>query len=194
MVDQHNHNVPVVGSSPTISSIQYNSKIKIQGTNLGYYYFIDKNHPLATGNSGRVLLHRHVAQLKLGRWLLSNEIVHHIDENKLNNSPDNLLVLSRQEHSSIHAIRLEQKPCIECGNMFTPKESKILYCTNLCSKKSQIKNKDITKELLEQLMPTHSWIVLGKLFGYQDNGIKKRAVSLGCDMSLKTKPKAQGNV
>lgn len=61
MVDQHNHNVSAVGSSPTISTIYYNSKIIIQGTNLGYYYFIDKNHPLATGNSGRVLLHRHIA-------------------------------------------------------------------------------------------------------------------------------------
>ena len=55
-------------------------KIKIRE---GYKYFIDKH--------GREkALHRYVMECKLGRKLKSNEIVHHIDEDKLNNEPDNL--------------------------------------------------------------------------------------------------------
>ena len=39
----------------------------------------------------------------LGRSLKSNEVVHHIDGNKLNNSPYNLQLFSSQdEHHSLH--------------------------------------------------------------------------------------------
>ena len=38
-----------------------------------------------------------------GRKLQSNEVVHHIDGNKLNNDISNLKVLSISEHNRIHA-------------------------------------------------------------------------------------------
>ncbi|UQN08418.1 HNH endonuclease [Deinococcus sp. QL22] len=44
------------------------------------------------------LFHRAVAAELLGRPLDSAEVVHHIDGNSLNNSPDNLLVLRSQRH------------------------------------------------------------------------------------------------
>jgi len=50
----------------------YNKEISIKGLNLGYEYFIDYEHPLATGNSGRILLHRHNISIKLGRWISSD--------------------------------------------------------------------------------------------------------------------------
>lgn len=46
-----------------------------------------------------------------------------------------------------------------------------------------IKNREITKEELDRLIPKYSWVALGKLFGYSDNGIKKRAIALGCTIS-----------
>ena len=47
--------------------------------------------------------HRLVASEKLGRPLLKGEVVHHIDENILNNHPDNLHVFASQaEHAAHH--------------------------------------------------------------------------------------------
>ena len=38
----------------------------------------------------------------LGRKLNKNECVHHINENKLDNNIENLQLLTRGEHSSLH--------------------------------------------------------------------------------------------
>lgn len=47
--------------------------------------------------------HRSVAEKMMGRPLLPNEHVHHIDLNKHNNTPENLIVMSRSEHLALHA-------------------------------------------------------------------------------------------
>jgi hypothetical protein len=47
--------------------------------------------------------HRVVAEQMLNRPLRKGEVVHHIDGNKRNNAPENLLVLSSQaEHARLH--------------------------------------------------------------------------------------------
>lgn len=51
-----------------------------------------------------VLLYRFIVAQNIGRKLTSNEIVHHIDGNPLNNNLDNLMVMTRKEHSKYHAI------------------------------------------------------------------------------------------
>lgn len=38
----------------------------------------------------------------LGRSLHKNEVVHHKDEDPTNNNPDNLEVMTRSEHISLH--------------------------------------------------------------------------------------------
>lgn len=47
-------------------------------------------------------VHRMVAEQIIGRPLKPGEVVHHIDGNKRNNNPENLLVLTASEHSRIH--------------------------------------------------------------------------------------------
>lgn len=48
--------------------------------------------------------HRVVAELMLGRSLRPGEVVHHVDGNKRNNRPENLIVFSSQkEHAAFHA-------------------------------------------------------------------------------------------
>lgn len=48
-------------------------------------------------------LHRTIASAALGRPLTTNEIVHHIDYNKQNNDPSNLLICTQAYHRLIHA-------------------------------------------------------------------------------------------
>lgn len=52
----------------------------------------------------RKLQHRKVMEDHLGRPLESNEIVHHIDENKKNNEINNLMLISRADHLRIHRL------------------------------------------------------------------------------------------
>lgn len=152
------------------------------GYNNGYPVFWDKIHPLAT-TDGRVFLHRHIASQILGRWLYDTEEVHHIDGNKLNYSEDNLIVLSKSEHSKLHnPNKLTKLYCVYCGIEYTPCNSSRKYCSPTCANASNVKDTSITKELLEQLKPGMTWVALGKMFGYSDVGIKKRARSLGCNL------------
>lgn len=51
---------------------------------------------------GYVYEHRLVAERTLGRRLMAGEVVHHRDENKQNNIPDNLEVVTRPEHNFHH--------------------------------------------------------------------------------------------
>ena len=54
--------------------------------------------------------HRRIAEQKLGRPLRKGEVVHHIDGDKLNNSPGNIAVLpSQAEHARLHAKQRRAK-------------------------------------------------------------------------------------
>jgi len=46
--------------------------------------------------------HRTIMEIEIGRELKSYEIVHHKDGNKENNKIENLEILTRAEHASIH--------------------------------------------------------------------------------------------
>ncbi len=51
-------------------------------------------------------LHRVIMEHIIGRELLPTEVVHHIDGNKQNNSPENLqLFSSKAEHSRFHKLK-----------------------------------------------------------------------------------------
>jgi hypothetical protein len=89
---------------------------------------VGKDHHLADVR-GYAYEHRLVMENKLGRQLIKGEIVHHIDENKQNNHPDNLeLKSSIKEHLENHRKRKDLKPLDEgnyivscacgCGNTF----------------------------------------------------------------------------
>jgi len=60
---------------------------------------------------GRRHEHRVIAEQNLGRPLAPGEIVHHDDETKINNGPDNLIVLASQsEHARLHFTGKKQSP------------------------------------------------------------------------------------
>lgn len=57
-------------------------------------------------------LHVVVMECHIGRRISHNEVVHHIDEDKSNNAIENLMLMTRSEHTSLHR---KQKKGIENG-------------------------------------------------------------------------------
>lgn len=85
--------------------------------------------------NGYILEHRYVMEQHLGRSLRSDEIVHHKDKNKQNNSLDNLELTTNSEHNRLHGLqqgRLYVKlKCPECGKEFDiPKNQSYLQKSN----------------------------------------------------------------
>lgn len=84
---------------------------------LGLYYipkdsYVSSQGYVVVGKSGdRQLLHRKIMEEELGRPLTSNELVHHKDENKLNNNPENLILTDRAEHL-VHHLHQSHKHMI----------------------------------------------------------------------------------
>ena len=63
-----------------------------------YILIYQPSHPFCN-HLGYLYEHRLVMEKKIGRYLTSKEVVHHLDHNRLNNSPDNLYLF---ENSITH--------------------------------------------------------------------------------------------
>lgn len=73
----------------------------------GYIEIYLPEHP-NSNKYGYILEHRFIVEIKIGRYLTKEEVVHHIDEDKTNNDIDNLMLFKNQkEHSSFH-IKLKK--------------------------------------------------------------------------------------
>ena len=68
----------------------------------GYRFLMKPGHRLAN-KKGYVAEHRLVWESTNGRELRPHEVVHHIDGDRLNNDPANLVALMKGEHSRLHA-------------------------------------------------------------------------------------------
>lgn len=111
----------------------------------GYMYC--RTHPVhpKANSKGLYPLHRVLVENNLGRYLSKDEVVHHKDEDKSNNSIDNLQVLKRSDHSAHHSKNTEkiQVFCGFCGKSFTLKphvhrlrikrnKRKLVFCSRAC--------------------------------------------------------------
>lgn len=116
----------------TISKHSHNYKGGSIASNGYKLIYVGKEHHLADVR-GYTYEHRVVMERKLGRRLLPSEIVHHIDENKLNNAPDNLeikkSVAEHRHHHSKNNSRAPGEPntivecACGCGNTFPKYDS-----------------------------------------------------------------------
>ena len=114
------------------------------------YVSVTPEHPNATKN-GYVLEHRIVMENILGRMLNAWEIVHHKDENKKNNEPDNLEVMQIEDHSRHHhktGRKFVLMRCPKCKAVFERERRKTHLVkggtATFCSLSCRPKRKDIT--------------------------------------------------
>ena len=111
-----------------------------------YNYAIVPEHPKAIAH-GYVLEHRIIMENHLGRLLLENEVVHHINGNKKDNNVDNLRVMDKKEHARLHGLKKGRKfvdlVCPQCKKRFTKYHSQThlakggtyTSCSRACSGK-----------------------------------------------------------
>jgi len=167
--------------------------------NNGYIEIYMPQHPNARSN-GTILEHRLVAEKKLGRYLKPEETVHHSDENRTNNDPDNLIVFRTiADHTRFHKIGVmkdmgdgtyicpvqesEIKKCKYCGNyyIYDRLNKRNKYCSWECYLKNKddafeksVKNNKIpTKETLDFLIHNMSFVKIGEMYHVSDNAVRK---------------------
>lgn len=145
---------------------------------LGYVYFLDKEHPLAS-KGGKIYYHRHVCSVKIGKWIDSSYHVHHKDGNKINNDPSNLEIISQRYHAFKHSkergFKLRKKLiCTCCKKKFISIEGR-KFCSVSCSSSYNQKNLKhrITKVELEKLVWSMPTITIAKKLKCSDVAIGK---------------------
>lgn len=149
-------------------------------------------HPRAT-EEGYVYTHVLVAEQNLGRYLKSEECVHHIDEDKYNNSPDNLMVFkSLADHSAFHkgvkAVkdgdvwccpdkRIDNKDCCPiCNTRYKDAQADMcIDCWNNFRNQfvKHTGTKRPNRETLKEKIRNSNFLQIGKEYGVSDNAVRK---------------------
>lgn len=64
--------------------------------------------------NSKILVHRFIARIEIYEpnindysLLFNHYQVHHIDENRLNNQPNNLQILTQEEHEKLHGFKFQ---------------------------------------------------------------------------------------
>lgn len=149
-------------------------------------------NPRAT-KEGYVYTHVLVAEKKLGRYLKPEEYVHHVDGNKYNNEPDNLIVFKTgADHAAFHkGVEMIQDGDVwYCPNKRTNnkeicpvcninyKDAQADMCSDCWSKSIATFIKDTcierpSREVLKEKIKTGNFVQIGKEYNVSDNTIRK---------------------
>ena len=74
----------------------------------GYISIYFPDHP-KSNKDGMIMEHDLVMECFIGRWLKSNEVVHHINKIRNDNRIENLQLMTKKEHARFHMIERYEK-------------------------------------------------------------------------------------
>lgn len=172
-----------------------------------YFCSLDPNNPRST-KEGYVYTHVLIVEKKLGRLLKPEEVVHHVDEDKFNNDPDNLIVFkTKADHAAFHkgceAIlegdaywcpgKRSSLQCPICGNKkdrcaamcfdcrckLNEKRNKIMRLEKTNTKTDEVLLDDDFRNILKNDVRDNSFLKLSKKYDVCDNTIRKWCVKYG---------------
>lgn len=158
-------------------------------SSLGYEYFCDIWHPLGS-KIGRVWYHRHVASVAIGRWLAGDEVAHHKDHVKNNNSSNNVTVKDQIAHLKDHQIEMGNGvrnviACAWCKEMFMQGYSSQKYDTMTCHAQALAGTEWPSDEDLQAYLLARPATEVAKELGISSSAIKTRCQLRG----IETRPR-----
>ena len=140
--------------------------------------------------NGYVYEHIIIAEEDLGRSLLEGEEVHHLDLDRSNNTPANLIVLSKRAHKKLHKwiengafISKDMdgnsvnsgNPKLRCECCNKPLKLKQKhYCSSSCMLSAKTSKLDgISLDDVLARLSKSSMVNVAKEYGVSDNGLRK---------------------
>ena len=163
----------------------------VKDKKLGYILEYYPGHPNAKPD-GYVYQHRLVMERHIGRYLNSNEIVHHKNGNKQDNTIENLELTTQAIHAKEHSYKryktqIIQIQCKTCGDKFNVssnilKRRKRFYCSDKCSNIGHRKCLHPSKEELLDLLKEKNWCTIGDIFGVSNVAVRKWAKKYGINV------------
>lgn len=168
-------------------------------TDRGYVFVIYRDHPYCR-KRGKILFHRLVVENKIGRYLTREESVHHVDGDRSNNDPDNLVLTTTGEHyKTYHRDSHKPRVCANCGDDFLPewndrenRPSPARYCSDACRSAAKKKNTsrsmrtarrihNVDPEELRELVWKLPTSQIARRLGVSDNAVAKWCKKYGID-------------
>lgn len=139
---------------------------------------------------GYVYEHIALAEEEYGRQIQEGEEVHHLDMDRSNNSPNNLIILDKTSHRKLHKWidrgapilkDIERIPInsmeskLRCKCCDKPlKLTQKYYCSTECTLKDRKSKLDgVSLEDILQKLSTQSMVKVAKQYNVSDNGLRK---------------------
>lgn len=139
----------------------------------GYVQLCVKCHPNADV-LGYIMEHRIMMEMKLGRFLESHEVVHHLNEKKHDNRLSNLELMNHSDHTIMHHTGAKRS-----------KETKDLIAkkmrARLADKRKHPMYKDVDDDLIKLFKEGHTRTEIGKRLGITRHSVSNKISYLGLE-------------